>query len=99
MARAKGNPLPSHASRNALRESIRSAFPDGSLPTRIVRSDPDGDAELGAIVKAFAAKRWTELDADMVDRHYDALSFFSPEAFRYYLPAYMLGCMAGGEAR
>ena len=32
---------------------------------------------------------WQEIPVEVLCRHYDALSFFSPAAFRFFLPAYM----------
>lgn len=33
---------------------------------------------------------WKALKADMLDAHYDALSFFSEAGFRFFLPAYLI---------
>jgi len=33
---------------------------------------------------------WRDLDAQMLDAHYDALSFFSEAGFRFFLPAYLI---------
>ena len=35
------------------------------------------------------AKPWTELDADFLERHHDALVFLGPESVPEYLPAYL----------
>jgi hypothetical protein len=33
---------------------------------------------------------WRDLSAQMLDAHYDALSFFSEAGFRFFLPAYLI---------
>jgi uncharacterized protein DUF6714 len=63
-------------------------------PNRIVQPNLLAEPNLASLLKDFAGKRWADLDAETVERQYDALSFLTPEAFRYYLPAYMLGCLA-----
>jgi hypothetical protein len=35
-------------------------------------------------------KDWKTLDAEMLDAHYDALSFFSETGFRFFLPAFLI---------
>jgi hypothetical protein len=46
---------------------------------------------------AFAGKPWPELDAATVETHAAALFFFTPEAFHYYLPAFLMEPLSGGE--
>jgi hypothetical protein len=42
-------------------------------------------------VNPFKDRRdWTTIDADFLDAHYAALSFFSEAGFRFYLPAYLI---------
>lgn len=38
----------------------------------------------------FAGKHWTDLSPQVLRFHYDAIPLLSPEAFAYYLPAYLL---------
>jgi hypothetical protein len=46
--------------------------------------------------EAFAGKSdWRTLDAAFLDQDREALSFFSDEAFRFYLPAYLLADLDG----
>jgi hypothetical protein len=42
------------------------------------------------IVAYFAGKTWQGHHLKDLHHHYDALSFFTPKAFRYYLPAFLL---------
>jgi hypothetical protein len=47
-------------------------------------------------VGAFRGREdWTRIDAELLDRHYAALSFFSEAGFRFYLPAYLLADLRG----
>lgn len=63
----------------------------------------EGD-EPRLVAKAFEGKRsWKRLDPVFLDAAPDgfasALSFFSDEAFRFYLPAYLLADLAGALER
>lgn len=42
------------------------------------------------VVDYFAGKTWQGHEVKDLHYHYDALSFFTPKAFRYFLPAFML---------
>jgi hypothetical protein len=42
------------------------------------------------IVDYFAGRTWQGHEVKNLHYHYDALSFFTPKAFRYFLPAFML---------
>jgi hypothetical protein len=42
------------------------------------------------IVDYFAGKTWQGHKVKDLHYHYDALSFFTPKAFRYFLPAFIL---------
>jgi hypothetical protein len=39
---------------------------------------------------AFKGRKWKELDVDFLRRNKDALGCFTPLAFRYFLPAFMI---------
>lgn len=45
----------------------------------------------------FRGRDWRGLSAAFLSRHSAALSFFSPAAFRYFIPAYMLHHLAGAR--
>ena len=73
---------------------IRRAFPATRPPfaSPLLNTDRIDDG-LRAMAEAFAgATDWTALDAAWMNRWYlhAALSFLSPEALRFYLPAFML---------
>jgi len=78
---------------------IRQAFADTPYPGdhALVRSAGDEPAEVEALFRG--RDDWRILSASFVDRagaaSPSALSFFSPEAFRFYLPAYLMADLAG----
>ena len=85
--------------RDELKEIIRRTFADTQYPgdDALVRSRGD---QPDAVVALFRGKTdWRTLSADYVDRagavSPSALSFLSPDAFRFYLPAYLLADIDG----
>jgi len=46
---------------------------------------------------AFADKPWPELEPDFIETNRDALFFFTPEAFHYYLPAFLDAPLRTGD--
>lgn len=75
-----------------LGDVIRDAFTGGPPPdaSEIVR-DPDHlHLENEQIKSAFGGKTWTELPIPVLTYHRQAVFFFTPEGWAYYLPAYML---------
>jgi hypothetical protein len=62
---------------------------DGGLVT-----DQSGyDPESSEIANAFKGKDWRDVSVEMLRSYAEALPLFTPAAFRYYLPAYMIGCV------
>jgi hypothetical protein len=88
------NPLTSHSVRNAVREAIHAAFANTAMPERPLVRNPDGWEEAD-IERAFGGRQWTEVDLHTLEHEHAALSYFTPEAFRYYAPAFMLGDLVG----
>jgi len=80
---------------------IRTAFLPASSPADdpIVLALPGDDPECDQILKAFGGRDWKEVSSETVRKFADALPLFTPAAFRYYLPAYMLASLeeGGGE--
>ena len=80
---------------NALKDQIRAAFAEVETPPHWCLSNSrEGDEPL-LLQEEFAGKTpWVSLDAAFLDQapggFGTALSFFSDEAFHYYLPAYLL---------
>lgn len=84
-----------------LRQKIEEAFSDGNYPAdeRIVIGERFGDLK---VVTAFKGKHWKEISSDVIFQLRFDLSRFTPEAFRFYLPAYLIESLRGensGEIR
>jgi hypothetical protein len=85
---------------DALKDLIRSAFADVKYPGNWCLRDSDEGEEPALLEAEFSGKNdWTALDAAFLDQapggYGSALSFFSDEAFRFYLPAYLLADLEG----
>jgi hypothetical protein len=78
-------------------ETTRTAFSDTPYPgdDRLVVDRSGRDPECAEIARTLRGKRWHHVSADMVRRHADALPLLTPEAFRHYLPAFMLAVAHG----
>ena len=78
---------------------IRAAFADVMYPgdENIVRAEEVCHPEWNEVEQAFKGKHWGQLRVDFLHYHYDALYVFTPEAYRYYLPAYMLNSILYNE--
>jgi hypothetical protein len=51
------------------------------------------DPECREVLRAFKGKDWKNVSVEMVRKYKDALPLFTPAAFQYYLPAYMIACL------
>lgn len=73
---------------------IRDAFANAEYPgdDNLVT---DGGCDPGCreIAAAFRGKAWDSISTQMVREYNGALPLLTPAAFRYYLPAYLLGCI------
>lgn len=72
-----------------LTEQIIAAFKDTPHPGNRFE-DISATLRDEGIVDYFAGRTWQDHDVKNLHYHYDALSFFTPKAFRYYLPAFVL---------
>ncbi len=74
-----------------LREQIRAAFNGLSKPdrTNIAR----GGDEAEKLIHELADKHWDNLTVEYCESRPDALGFLTPEAFRFYLPAFLLASL------
>lgn len=74
----------------ALREQIEEAFRDSVYPghSNIVYDLRYADCR--EVAEAFKAKHWKDVPLEVLLHYHESLSFFSDEAFRFYLPAYLL---------
>jgi hypothetical protein len=75
-----------------LRTNIETAFTDADSP------DPDNIIEhdcpeCRAVRRVFQKEHWRSLKAEKIDWGHDKLPLFTPHAFHYFLPAFMLYCL------
>jgi hypothetical protein len=69
-------------------QRISEAFDDAPRPSNaeLLHEDCYDDMD---IVSFYDIAHWREVPDDVVEREYAALSFFSPEGFRHFLPAFL----------
>jgi hypothetical protein len=72
-------------------EKLTSSFQTLPYPgdINLVYDNTGNHLECVEIQQAFAGKHWSELSQETLVRENSALSFLTPEAFRFYLPAYL----------
>jgi hypothetical protein len=82
----------------ALKQTIEEAFKDVPYPgdNNITRC-PYHCAECRRIAEFFKGKTWQGHTIEELRGYHVALSLFTPEAFHYFLPAFMLVSMVGYE--
>jgi hypothetical protein len=73
-----------------LQEQIMAAFKNTPHPGNSFADIAASTYDDEGIVAYFAGKTWRGHEVKDLHSHYDALSFFTPKAFRYYLPAFLL---------
>jgi len=56
------------------------------------------DPERLEIQSAFEGKSWRDLPLDFLRYHHESLFLFTPAAYQFYLPAYLLACTLSYEA-
>ena len=83
---------PVELSQNAgLVAQIESAFAHTLYPGDGRICDPrPGDEEVAEYALEFRGARWDRIHPEFLAYHDAAISFFTPEAFRYFLPAYLI---------
>lgn len=72
-----------------LKQKIIRAFDNVSYPKESFVALYDHDEQRG-IREAFANKDWQTIEPKILEEFYDTVPLFSPEAFRYFLPAYLI---------
>jgi len=71
--------------------NILGAFRDNAYPgDAFLQGSFEGCEPYDEISYFKGVTDWTILKADIMDAHYDALSFFSEAGFRFFLPAYLI---------
>lgn len=76
---------------------IRNAFSATPAPAPDDMSGSDQGTEPFEYAVEFRGRDWRGLSVEFLSRHSAALSFFSPAAFRYFIPAYMVHHLAGAQ--
>lgn len=84
----------------SLKAAIRAAFAEVEFPGDWCLRDSDEGEEPFLVERDFAGKDdWRQLDPEFLDQAPEgfgsALSFFSDEAFHFYLPAYLIADLDG----
>jgi hypothetical protein len=81
--------------RDELVKLISNAFPKEPYPKEfpITYKDTFEGSEEHEIAQAFYGKSWEEIDSKTAWYHSAALVFFTPQAYRYFLPAYLKLCV------
>jgi len=69
--------------------SIAGAFGDRGQPSVVTTSKQLSDLEYEEVM-AFSGKTWDAVTFDMVEQYADAVFWFTPEAFCYYLPGFLV---------
>jgi hypothetical protein len=77
-------------------EQIVAAFADVPAPDE--GRLHDRSTEAAADCEPFQGKRWQEVPAEVLDRHQYALFWFTPEAYHYYLPAFLRAGLVAPDA-
>jgi len=75
---------------------INEAFADVPYPgnNQIIDFRCDWDLEAAEVYRYFGKKHWREIDWKILrDAGTDAIFFFTPQAYRFFLPAYQIACM------
>ena len=80
--------MSSDPNREKLLSLIECVFPTTPVPAEDRLLAIDGD-EAREDTRLFIGRKWSELDADFVHQNGWALSWFTAEAFCYYLPAFL----------
>lgn len=77
--------------KQAVIEKIRAAFQDTEFPGKhFLQGSFEGGEPYEEVVPFRAQKDWAAVEADFLDAHASALSFFSEAGFRFFLPAYLI---------
>lgn len=69
---------------------VKRSFHDVPEPNKITTLSESEDFESASISEIFRGKHWRDFTPQLAQSHPDAIAFFSPEAFRFFLPGYLL---------
>ena len=76
---------------------IRNSFAGMSLPSEDeVCTSNDNEALDDCAI--FVGREWNDVDGDAIAEHQDALFWFTPKSFHYYMPAFMIAGLKEPDA-
>jgi hypothetical protein len=75
---------------------IKDAFSEAELPgDYLLFADDDcNDLERENVHREFAGKHWQDVPFETLRREYSALTFFAPDGFRFFMPAFLTASVA-----
>lgn len=80
---------------------IGKAFPTQPIPegAALLGEDPStiSHPEDKWIFESFNGRAWSEMSLEAINPHWNSIWVFSPDAFRYYLPAYLAQSLRSDE--
>ncbi len=82
---------PAHEIRQRVAAQIEEAFAQTPYPGDTNIGKPDSDSE--ALTRAFWGKNWRDVQLATLSNYHVDLPLMTPDAFRYYVPAFMLAVM------
>jgi len=85
-----------------LKLAIRRAFPQNPVPEAVAASSlerVDIDPEVNEFFNDFNSRRWEAIPDEAIMRNAERLSFFTAQAFCYYLPRFLFFLITCGESR
>jgi uncharacterized protein DUF6714 len=77
-------------------DRIRRVFPVAAPPSE-ANLALDGCSFCAAIHKALSGERWDAVSAEDLDKQVDSIALLTPDAFAYYLPAFLCRAIASPE--
>src|SRR5258706_231926 len=84
-----------HQSNEQLAEIVQKAFASSKYPgdDRLVYDNSGAHLECNQVADAFRGRHWSDLPMSFLRSNADSIFFFTPEAYRFYLPAYLLAAI------
>ena len=96
---ASGNMPASEDETNSLRLAIERAFRENRYPgdKNLVYDTSGYHLECDEIAAAFRGRPWQGLSVHVLKANYSALYFFTPRAYGFYLPAFLIASIVSPE--
>ena len=87
--------LESSRTADQLQKLIEAAFAETNYPgdTQLVDDNSGYHLECNEVAAAFRGKHWKEVPLETLRYHSAGIFFLTPEAYRFYLPAYLLAAV------